>query len=180
MWTLEQAATDFNARSRAENWEQICDPTNRFAMPECTELIALWRRAGPPHELPRREALGPRSLKPYLSRLSLVEQVETAPPRFRFRLIGTNVTRTLRERTGRFFEEDATPAQIGRWTQASLITLGARAPVRFMLMTEHLMVGEMLTLPLSDAAGEARFVLGYGRYEPTRDWSRPVEHVAAL
>jgi len=37
-------------------------------------------------------------------------------------------------------------------------------------MQRH-MVGEMLLLPLADETGTPRFVIAYGRYEPTRDWS---------
>jgi hypothetical protein len=168
----EQAIAQFNAQARASNWVQYCDPDNAFVMRECDELIELWNWARGDRELPARDDLPMRALKPYLQRLSIVERIQDDPPRFKFRLVGTIMTRSLSERTGQAFDhESATQEQTDRWTHSSLLSLAVKQPLRFPTVMQRLMVGEMLLLPLADETGMPRFVLAYGRYEPTRDWS---------
>ncbi|HEX3498468.1 MAG TPA: PAS domain-containing protein [Stellaceae bacterium] len=59
--------------------------------------------------MPSRADIDPLELKPYLSQLVLLD-VEGEPPRFRYRLVGTEVTRVRRglsssDPTGRFVDE---------------------------------------------------------------------------
>lgn len=163
----------FNALARANHWVQYCDPGNEFVLRECEELIELWNWARGERDLPTRDDLPVRALKPYLARLSIVERIENDPPRFKFRLVGTIMTQSLSERTGQTFDhESATQEQTERWTHSSLLSLAVKTPLRFTVVMQRLTVGEMLLLPLADEQGEPRFVLAYGRYEPTRDWSR--------
>jgi hypothetical protein len=163
----------FNVQARANGWVQYCDPDNAFVMRECDELIELWNWARGERELPARDDLPARALKPYLPRLSIVERIQDDPPRFKFRLVGTIMTQSLSERTGQAFDhESATQEQTERWTHSSLLSLAVKRPLRFPTMVQRLMVGEMLLLPLVDETGVPRFVLAYGRYEPTRDWSQ--------
>jgi hypothetical protein len=172
MESREQAIAQFNAQAKDRGWVQTCDPGNAFIMRECEELIALWDRARGDRELPLRDDLPVRSLKPYLPRLAMVEQVNNDPPQFRYRLVGTIVTRTLNERTGQTFDhESATQEQRERWTCSSLLSLRIKAPLRFPVVIQKITVGEMLLLPFTDEAGEPRFVMAHGRYEPSRDWS---------
>ena len=180
MQGLDKAVAEFNARAAREGWDQYCDPANGFVMPECFELAALWTRLTADGALPKRDAFTARMLKPYLARLAMVELLEQEPPRLRFRLIGTTLTGTLSERTGQHFDDkSATPQQTARWTQSALLTLAARQPMRFYMAGEAAVFGEMLTLPLADANGAPRFVLAYGKYDPTRDWSRRAERAEA-
>ncbi|MGN6149578.1 MAG: PAS domain-containing protein [Rhizomicrobium sp.] len=168
----EQAIAQFNAQAEAKGWLQYCDPANDFVMRECEELIELWNWARGDRDLPARDDLPARTLKPYLPRLSLVERIENDPPRFKFRLVGTVMTRSLSERTGQAFDhESATQEQTDRWTESTLLSLTVKQPLRFPTVVQRHMVGEMLLLPLADETGEPRFVIAYGRYEPTRDWS---------
>ncbi|MBS0275650.1 MAG: PAS domain-containing protein [Proteobacteria bacterium] len=172
MDNVSEAIAQFNAQARANNWVQYCDPGNAFVMRECDELIELWNWARGERDLPARDDLPARALKPYLQRLSIVERIQDDPPRFKFRLVGTIITRSLSERTGQAFDhESATKEQTERWTYSSLLSLAVKQPLRFPTMAQRLMVGEMLLLPLADETGTPRFVLAYGRYEPTRDWS---------
>ncbi|MEI9990336.1 MAG: hypothetical protein WDM86_09880 [Rhizomicrobium sp.] len=174
MGDIEQAAARFNAEAARHGWGQFCDPANAFLMPECGEVSAMWTAAAPAGGLPGRGAMTARRLKPYLPRLVLVELVQAAPPRLRFRLVGTLVANTLSERTGTFFDDPgATPQQTARWTQSALLALGARRPLRFFMRTKNDVTGEMVCLPLCDEAGQPRFVLTYGCYDPLRDWSAP-------
>jgi len=59
--------------------------------------------------MPSRADIDPLELKPYLSQLVLLD-VEGVPPRFRYRLVGTEVTRVRRglersDPTGKFVDE---------------------------------------------------------------------------
>ena len=173
MDNADDPIAQFNARAEASGWLQICDPSNDFVMRECEELIELWNWARGERDLPARDDLPARALKPYLPRLAIAERVENDPPRFKFRLVGTIMTQTLNERTGQTFDhESATAEQTARWTNTSLLALTMKQPLRFPIIMQRRTIGEMLLLPLADDAGAPRFVLAYGRYEPTRDWNR--------
>ena len=162
----------FNAHARERGWVQFCDPSGAFVTRECDELVELWNWARGERDLPARDDLPARVLKPYLQRLSIVERIQDDPPRFKFRLVGTIMTRSLSERTGQTFDdESATQEQTERWTHSSLLSLAMKQPLRFTIVLQRLMVGEMLLLPLADETGVPRFVIAYGRYEPARDWS---------
>lgn len=161
----------FNARAEAGGWQQICDPAAAFVTRECDDLIELWEWARGGRDMPFRDDLPARTLKPFLPRLTMAELIGHEPPQFKFRLVGTYITRTLGERTGQSFDhESATAEQTERWTQTSLLTLAAKRPMRFPVIIQNAVVGEMLALPLADANGEPRYVLAYGRYEPSRNW----------
>jgi hypothetical protein len=167
------AIARFNALAEANDWIQHCDPASAFVMHECDELIELWNWARGDREIPARDDLPVRVLKPYLPRLVVAEQIEKDPPRFKYRLVGTIVTQTLDERTGQTFDdESASQEQTGRWTHSALLALDVKKPLRFPIVMQRRTIGEMLLLPLADETGEPRFVMAYGRYEPTRDWSR--------
>ena len=189
MSDFDSAAAHFNAEVERHGWGQFCDPTNAFLLPECRELAALWTAAVPAGGIPGRDAMTPRKLKPYLPRLILVELVQETPPRLRFRLVGTLITNTLSERTGKFFDDPgASPQQTARWTQSTLLALGAGRPLRFVMRTQSAVTGEMVCLPLAGEDGKPRFVLAYGCYDPLRDWnetkvvarvsSRPMEFLS--
>src|SRR5690242_12734119 len=127
MESREQAIAQFNAQAEAKGWVQYCDPANDFIMRECEELIELWNWARGEREMPARDDLPVRTLKPYLQRLSLVERIQDDPPRFKFRLVGTIMTRSLSERTGQAFDhESATPEQTERWTESTLLSLAVK------------------------------------------------------
>ena len=180
MDTLDAAIAQFNAHAKEKGWLQICDPANGFVTRECDDLIALWEWARGDRDMPMRDDLPVRTLKPHLPRLAIAELVAHDPPQFKFRIVGTYITRTLGERTGQTFDhESATTEQTERWTESSLLTLRAKKPLRFPVVIRGAVVGEMLSMPLADADGEPRFVLAYGRYEPARNWDVPESRVRA-
>ena len=180
MSDFESAAAQFNAEVERHGWGQFCDPTNGFLLPECRDLAALWTEAAPPGGLPCRDAMTARKLKPYLARLILVEQTLDTPPRLRFRLIGTLITNTLSERTGKYFDDpSATPQQTARWTKSAQLALAARRPLRFVMRNQNAVTGEMVCLPLADENGLPRYVLAYGCYDPLRDWTASAEPAVA-
>jgi hypothetical protein len=172
MENLDRAIAEFNTRADADGWMQFCDPAGSFVLRDCEALIDIWHSARGDRDLPCRDDLTARALKPFLPRLAMVERVQIDPPRFRFRVVGTKVTQTLSERTGQSFDhESATPEQTQRWTHWAILSLAAKTPLRFPIRLHKKIVGEELSLPLADKNGEPRFILSYGAYEPTRDWS---------
>lgn len=181
MGGLDAEIARFNARAQENGWLQICDPANAFVTRECGDLVELWEWARAGREMPFRDDLPVRTLKPYLPRLTMAEMVARDPPQFKFRLVGTYITRTLGERTGQAFDhQSATAEQTERWTQSSLLTLEAKKPMRFPLVIQGSVVGEMLALPLADSDGTPRYVLAYGRYEPARNWDISESRMRAL
>ncbi len=180
MSDFESAAAQFNAEVERNGGGQSCDPANGFLLRECRELAALWAAAAPPGGLPPRDAMTPRKLKSYLTRLILVEKTLDAPPRLRFRLVGTLITNTLTDRTGKYFDDPgATPEQTSRWTNSALLTCSARRPLRFVMRSKSTVTGEMVCMPLADEEGRERFILSYGYYDPLRDWSAGQEPTIA-
>jgi hypothetical protein len=176
----ENLIEQFNLRAKAKAWLQFCDPDNDFSLGECAELSALWHRTRNRRDIPRRSDLTPQLLKPYLSRLVLVEMVDGDQPSFRFRIVGTTVTNTLSERTGQGFDHHtATAEQTERWTNSALLSLQVLTPLRFPIVIAGRMVGETISLPLANDKDEPRFVLVYGRYEPQRDWNAAVSAALA-
>ena len=174
MEDFDEAVAQFNARAQANGWVQFCDPANAFVLRDCVDLTALWMSARGGNAIPFRDSLAVRALKPYLPRLAMVELLQKHPPRLKFRLVGTVITQTLSERTGQYFDhESASAEQTERWTHSSLLTLASGRPLRLPICMQRAIVGEMLSMPLADENGEPRFVLAYGRFEPTRDWSVP-------
>ncbi len=172
MSDFESAAAQFNAEVERNGWGQSCDPSNGFFLRECRDLAALWADAAPPGGIPPRDAMTPRKLKPYLTRLILAERTLDTPPRLRFRLVGTLIGNTLTDRTGKYFDDpSATAEQTTRWTKSALLTFCARHPLRFVMRSQNSVTGEMVCMPLADEDGRDRFILSYGYYDPLRNWS---------
>jgi hypothetical protein len=100
MENFDSRILQFNTQAQEGAWLQFCDPTNAFVLRDCETLVALWDRARSRKALPSREDLPVSVLKPYLPRLAMVERVQKDPPLFKFRVVGTVVTRTLTNERG--------------------------------------------------------------------------------
>lgn len=88
VWTGHQVPTD------PADWHPL---VRRF--------YEYWRNIAPPGRLPGRQHLAPEDIVPLLSRLWMLD-VFRDPLRFRFRLVGTDITRSVqRELTGRWVDE---------------------------------------------------------------------------
>lgn len=172
MASLRTDAESFNRRAADRAWHQLCDPGLCFVNADFQDLLAIWQELAVDGNTPMRSQMTPRRLKPYLTRLVLSERVETSPPRYRFRLMGTRIVNVLGERTGQFFDDDATPRQYERWTASHELVLAHRQPIRLVghaaLDAQNHLFSELMFLPLSDDAGDARFVMGFGQYSPDR------------
>ena len=73
--------------------------------PAVREFYEYWLRISPPGRLPGRRHMVPEDIAPLLPRLWMLDVVRN-PLRFRYRLVGTDLTRSMRrEVTGRWLDE---------------------------------------------------------------------------
>src|SRR5215469_9616199 len=73
--------------------------------PLVRQFYEYWRVVAPPGRLPGRQHIAPEDIVPLLSRLWMLE-VFRDPLRFRYRLVGTDITRSVGlELTGRWLDE---------------------------------------------------------------------------
>jgi hypothetical protein len=76
-----------------------------FWHPLVRQFYEYWVGIAPPGRLPGRQHIVPENIVPVLSRLWILD-VFRDPLRFRYRLVGTDITRSLqRELTGSWLEE---------------------------------------------------------------------------
>jgi hypothetical protein len=73
--------------------------------PLVRRFYEYWRAVAPPGRLPGRQHIAPEDIVPLLSRLWIID-VFRDPLRFRYRLVGTDITRSVqRELTGQWLDE---------------------------------------------------------------------------
>jgi hypothetical protein len=87
-------------------WSDHRIPDNRASWhPLVRRFYEYWREAAPPGRLPGRQHIAPEDIVPLLSRLWILD-VFRDPLRFRYRLVGTDITRSVgRELTGMWLDE---------------------------------------------------------------------------
>ncbi len=140
------------------------DPSLAFERRELGDVLDIWhaKRRGRP--MPARADLTPFDLKAHLGNVILVD-VERDPLRFRYRLVGTNITRIVkRDVTGRYFED----IYAGRLLETALAVhawvVRERAPLRIFSRTGHarndIYNYDGVLLPLSADGERVNMVLG--------------------
>jgi hypothetical protein len=73
--------------------------------PAVCRFYEYWRQAAPPGRLPGRQHIAPEDMVPLLPRLWMLD-IFRDPLRFRYRLVGTDITRSVqRELTGLWLDE---------------------------------------------------------------------------
>ena len=108
------------AFSEPDDWLQV-DASLGFERPELVAMLALWRDRCRDGRLPARADFEPRDFAGHLGWIVLAD-VEQQPLRFRYRLIGTQVTAMAgRDMSGRYLDE-IYPPEILR-----IVTAGYRA-----------------------------------------------------
>lgn len=140
------------------------DPSLCFERRELGRLVDLWHAKRQDRPMPARADLTPFDLKAFLGNLTLVD-VEADPVRFRYRLVGTNVTRIVkRDVTGRYFED----VYAGRLLETAIAVnawvVRERAPLRIFSRTGHvrndIYTYDGVLLPLSPDGERVNMVLG--------------------
>lgn len=99
-WAERAAAGDYGV------WTDHRIPADRWSWhPLVRQLYEYWVRIAPPGRLPGRQHVAPEDIVPLLSRLWMLD-VFRDPLRFRYRLVGTDITRSVgRELTGQWLDE---------------------------------------------------------------------------
>lgn len=164
-----------NQRAARENWYHVCDPSLTFSDPSYEKLLDLWRSKAGDRPMPRRSEMTPRDLKDILRNILLFERVESAPSRYRVRLIGTSLTSMVGDRTGKMIEEVLPPEHVPRWVGCGDLILDGGMPMRFLgrvhLQGKEYLNAENLFVPLANDQDEPTFVMGLCRYTPRRSES---------
>ena len=167
---LHTAARTLNQRAEREKWYYFCDPSLGFSDDYHVQLLNLWRNKSEGGAMPKRSAFTPRDLKDVLRNIVMFERVEHDPSRYRWRLIGTNLTNMAGDNTGKMFDETLSPDHVTRWTECADLILGGTRPLRFIgrvhLKGREYLDAENLFVPLSNDNGEPTFVMGLCRYTP--------------
>jgi hypothetical protein len=122
--------------------------------------------------MPKRSDFTPRDLKDVLRNIVIFERVEKFPSRYRWRLIGTNLTSMAGDNTGKMLEDTLTPDLVTRWNQSYDLVLDGGKPLRFLgrvhLKGREYLDAENLFVPLANDNDEPTFALGLCRYTPRR------------
>jgi len=161
-----------NQRAAREHWYHVCDPSLTFSEPSYDRLLDLWRSRTGGRAMPKRSEITPRDLKDVLRHLIILERVETAPSRYRVRLLGTSLTSMAGDRTGKLLEEVIPADHLPRWVVCADLILDGGQPMRFVgrvhLEGREYLNAENLFVPLSNDNDEPTFVMGLCRYTPRR------------
>jgi hypothetical protein len=176
---ITAAIAALNQQAEAQGWEQFCDPDLSFTDPDFAAVLALWKAHARGRALPLRTDMSARVLKTYLPHISLKERVQENPSRYRWRLIGTRVAQIIGERTGKFSDENAPPLLAARWIASCDLILAIGMPLRIvgrvLADNKDYLSNDLLVMPLADAQGAPRFVMGFGHYSADRPWRQIVQ-----
>lgn len=164
------AVRSLNQKAVQEHWHHFIDPTLTFGDPCYDQLLTLWRHKSGGRPMPRRSQITPRDLKDFLRNVLLFEREAKNPSRFRWRLIGTNLTSVLGEHTGKTFDESIPTQHLARWQQCGDLILDGGQPLRFLgrvhMNGREFLDAENLFVPLANDSDEPAFILGQCRYTP--------------
>lgn len=166
------ASNEFNRRAAREKWYYHCDPTLAFSESYHDSLLNLWRAKARERVVPRRSDFTPRELKDVLRNIVMFERMEQSPSRYRWRLIGTNLTAMAGDNTGKMFEETLPPDHVARWVECYDLLLTGGQPLRFLgrvhLKGREYLDAENLFVPLANDNDVPTFAMGLCRYTPRR------------
>lgn len=130
-------------------------------------LLAFWdaRRGG--RSMPERKDFDPLDMKPWLSRLMLIEVIDGGRD-FRYRLVGTDVTEKLGyEITGKLLSTvPSSPGKVPEFLEEHRVAVRTGRPVHviqdyFSEAMQRPIKYERLLLPLGERDGKATMLLAY-------------------
>ena len=165
-----------NENARCRGWPIVYDPTCQFAPGGQNDLLLAWRKLAEA-EIPKRQEMSARLLKPLLRSIAIYERIgDGGARRYRVRLQGSAVVEVIGEITGRTLDEALPEKFLPRWYPMFDVPLATEAPLRILARVDTVqkdfIYGENLCLPLrADDDGEIRLVLISTRYDGTRPWA---------
>lgn len=151
---------------------------DRIRFPRFRQLYDYWHEIRGRRAMPSRQDIDPLDLKDLLGWLLLID-VEWAPLRFRFRLIGTEIV-AIRgmDLTGRYFDEGVFPAQdIVLKFNTRVATEPCIGFQRALDTMRDARAGciSRLSLPLSSDGRQVNMIIGGFEYEPDAQTCIPDE-----
>jgi PAS domain len=165
-----------NALAQDKGWGVFCDASCRFMLPELDDLLALWRsKAG--GGIPRRTALTPRLLKPYMRILTLHERVihPHAERCYRIRVMGDAIAQITGAASGMFYDAFLPEAAVPKWNAMNDAVLGHGGPLRMLVRADSFnksfLTGEFFAAPLRMEDDTANLVLTAGRFDARWRWA---------
>jgi len=148
------------------------DPALCFTRLELRELLDIWNEKRRGRRMPARADLSPFDFPTHLGHLFIVG-VESVPRRFRYRLVGTEITKILRrDATGRCFEQAYEGRLLATLTEFFSWVAIERMPLRIYCLTGHarnpIYAYDCVLLPLSTDGDTVNMILGGLRFTPQR------------
>jgi hypothetical protein len=140
------------------------DPDLRFVDPRPQRLLDYWRTKRGTRAMPGRGDIDPTELREHLGNLLLID-VEHAPLRLRYRLLGTRITELMqRDNTGKYYDEIYGPDLLEAIYESFRWIFENRAPLRThgeaFYPDKNFYAYEVLNLPLSHDGETIDMVLG--------------------
>jgi hypothetical protein len=155
MGALEPSPAAHNVFAEKAGWGTRCYTALEFERPELNALRDVWFEIASRKSTPTRADFDARTLKPFLNHVTFVDRFcgEDSRPRYRIRLMGSEVARLFGEQTGRFVDEFIPPQNLPRWTMGYDVVMHAGVPLRFTSRFELPQVsfldGESFSAPLA-------------------------------
>ena len=184
---LNDTIKALNRRAAQEKWYYFCDPELRFDDSYHDALLDLWRAKAVGRPMPRRSDITPRELKDVLRNIVVFERVSHNPSRYRWRLIGTNLTEMAGDNTGKMFEDTLPPDHVARWIECYDLVLSGGQPLRFLgrvhLKGREYLDADNLYVPLANDHDEPTYAMALCRYTPRRSqdeqsWETQIASIA--
>ena len=121
----------YNRRAELEGIPHRVDPTLAFQAPQLREALSVWRDAAKGRAIPCRVDMTPKAMKGFLRHLAIVDVVsEPKPTRYRLRISGTEIERTLGHLPSGFLEDIVPEPFRSRWQVVLDLALATKEPLR--------------------------------------------------
>ncbi|WP_119422058.1 PAS domain-containing protein [Desertibaculum subflavum] len=144
-------------------WAEM-DPRLSVRDPRLLELRRYWDEIRGDRPMPRRADIRPEDIRTLLPNIVLID-VQPEPLRLRYRLIGTEITRTMqRDSTGKYYDEIYSPDLLAEIYRTFRQVIARKAPLRTFgtafYPDKNYYSYETLNLPLSEDGTTINMVLG--------------------
>lgn len=136
------------------------------------QLFNYWQSKCPPGGIPRRADIDPAEIPSLMPNL-LIADIEDAPFRVRYRLVGTKVVQmTGYEFTGKYLDEIALPNDEGPFQECYQLACETKTPVltriKWRLTEDTTEEYDICILPLSDDGRRVNMALAIECYETVK------------
>ncbi|HEY2885912.1 MAG TPA: PAS domain-containing protein [Rhizomicrobium sp.] len=127
----ERLFQTYNRHAELEGIPHRVDPTLSFEAPPLREALAVWRDCAKGRVIPCRVDMTPKAMKGFLRHLAIVEVVrEPKGTRYRLRISGTEIERTLGHLPNGFLEDIVPEPFRSRWQAVLDLALVTKEPIR--------------------------------------------------